>query len=278
MSLADKRESDIAARADALLEQAKKLTKQQLARPNSKSSIEETLENIQKVNESVSRVRRFFRYCRETFLGIYERFIGPIFSFVGPPFEWMWQRYKKVWNRYVFVPDPKGGEPVLSRSRSSILVGLTVCVLSIFTPTSLGDAVRFVTVEPIADTVLILATKKTETFYLNNSEEIDHEENIYAVRGCKHDGQCTEKDAAYFRVRPRLAHDLWKLWTYGNPIYVPDHVVAPIAPGVNRCEVTYYGYRMTSSWISRLIRSLQVYPTMLEASCTFLGIENKGTK
>jgi hypothetical protein len=77
-------------------------------------------------------------------------------------------------------------------------------------------------------------------------------------------------DAAYFRVQPRLAHDVWKLVAYGNPVYVPDHIVAPIAPGLNECHVTYYGYRMTSSWIARILRSLQFYPTMLEAKCTYL--------
>ena len=77
------------------------------------------------------------------------------------------------------------------------------------------------------------------------------------------------------RVKPRLAHDFWKLVNYGNPFYVPDHVVAPIAPGVNQCQVTYYGYRMTSSWISRLLRSLEFYPVMLEANCRYIGAEKK---
>jgi len=137
----------------------------------------------------------------------------------------------------------------------------------------LGDAVRFFTMEPLIDGVLITFTKKVETFYLNNSQEVDPEANVHSVRGCKHAGQCSEKDAVYFKVLPRLSHDVWKLVTYGNPIYVPDHVVAPIAPGVNKCEVTYYGYRMTSSWIARLMRSFQLYPTMLEATCVSLGVK-----
>jgi hypothetical protein len=59
-------------------------------------------------------------------------------------------------------------------------------------------------------------------------------------------------------------------------VYVPDHIVAPIAPGLNECHVTYYGYRMTSSWIARVLRSLQFYPTMLEAKCTYIGGGNAG--
>jgi hypothetical protein len=149
----------------------------------------------------------------------------------------------------------------------------TVLALSVFTNTWLGSAVRFFTVEPVVDGVLIGLSKRTETFYLSQSDEIDPENNIHSVRGCRKRGECAEVDAAYFRVQPRLSHDIWKLWMYGNPVYVPDHIVAPIAPGLNECHVTYYGYRMTSSWIARVLRSLQFYPTMLEAKCTYLGSE-----
>jgi hypothetical protein len=152
-----------------------------------------------------------------------------------------------------------------------VVVVVTVLALSIFTNTWLGSAVRFFTVEPVVDGVLIGLSKRTETFYLTQSDEIDPENNIHSVRGCRKRGECAEVDAAYFRVQPRLSHDIWKLLMYGNPVYVPDHIVAPIAPGLNECHVTYYGYRMTSSWIARVLRSLQFYPTMLEAKCTYLG-------
>jgi hypothetical protein len=119
----------------------------------------------------------------------------------------------------------------------------------------------------------MLVSKHTEEFFLNHSEEIDPLGNIHSVRGCRHRGECTEADAVYFRILPRLSHDIWKLFVHENPLYVPDHVVAPIAPGVNKCEVTYYGYRVTSSGIARLLRSLEVYPTLLEANCTYLGMQ-----
>ncbi|HMO17245.1 MAG TPA: hypothetical protein PKA63_04455 [Oligoflexia bacterium] len=95
--------------------------------------------------------------------------------------------------------------------------------------------------------------------------------NTHAVLGCRLREEYSESDAVYFRVKPRLSHDIWKLINYGNPIYVPDHVVAPIAPGINECSVTYYGYRMTSSWSSRLMRSMEFYPVLLETTCIYRG-------
>ena len=78
-------------------------------------------------------------------------------------------------------------------------------------------------------------------------------------------------DALYLCILHRLSHDIWNLVTKGNPNFVTDHVVAPIAPGNNKCEVTYYGYRLSSSWTSRLMRQLEFYPTLLEAKCTSIA-------
>lgn len=253
-----------------LLEQAKKL--QNRIKQPAKEYVQknDTVGIVKSIAEDLSFFRRTIVNIKETGLGIYERFIKPVWDFIGPCFNWIFRIYARIWNRYAYVVNKETGEKIVSRKRSSLLIGMTILFVAAFTPTWLGSAVRFVSVEPVMDGILMLVSKRTETFYLNNSEEIDPEKNIHSVRGCKMEGLCSEKDAAYFRIMPRLSHDIWKLIEYGNPIYVPDHVVAPIAPGVNRCEVTYYGYRMTSSWISRMLRSFELYPTMLETSCTHL--------
>lgn len=256
--------------ADELLESARELKRQTQAIANKRgekprNKISETLHSV---DENLSYFRKLLYTCKETYLGLMDRFGKPLVSLLGPLLRWLFSTYRRFWNRYSYYTDRATGERVFSRKRSSLVIGLSIAVASIFTPTALGDAVRFATTEPVFDAFLMSISKKTELFYLNNSQEIDPEANEHAVRGCRTMGQCTENDAIYFRVKPRLSHDIWKLIVYGNPIYVPDHVIAPIAPGVNRCEVTYYGYRMTSSWISRLLRSFQVYPTMLETNCT----------
>lgn len=274
----DPKKSSSSQEVDALLNEAKALKsrfeKSVPSEINQNKKLSDTggiHETLQSVSENLSYLRRVLVHAKEMYLGVHERFFRPVWDFIKPPLKFISRIYRRIWNRWAYVTNSQTGERILSRRKSSLLIGCTFLFVAAFTPTSIGDAVRFVTIEPVMDGFLILASKKSETFFLNNSEEIDHFRNIHAVRGCRIEGMCSEKDAVYFRVKPRLAHDVWKFIEYGNPIYVPDHVVAPIAPGVNKCKVTYYGYRMTSSWISRLIRSFQIYPTMLEASCVFLG-------
>ncbi len=253
-----------------LLEEAKRLQKRVSPAAKEGGQKTDSAGLVKSIADDLNFFRRTIVNIKETALGFYERFIKPVWDFIGPCFNWIFKIYGRVWNKYACTVNKETGERLVSRKRSSLLIGVTILFLAAFTPTGLGSAVRFVTVEPVFDGILMLLSKRTETFYLNNSEEIDPERNVHSVRGCKMEGLCSEKDAAYFRIMPRLSHDIWKLIEYGNPIYVPDHVVAPIAPGVNRCEVTYYGYRMTSSWISRMLRSFELYPTMLETSCTHL--------
>jgi hypothetical protein len=228
-------------------------------------------ETITELNENLTFLRRCITSANVVASGLRSNVFAPIWRIVSPVAAFVTRLYLAVWNRLAYSTNRETGERTLSRTRSSVVVVATILFLSIFTNTQLGSAVRFVTVEPITDAILIALSKRTEIFYLTQSDEIDPENNIHSVRGCRKRGECAETDAAYFRVQPRLMHDLWKLIAYGNPVYVPDHIVAPIAPGVNECHVTYYGYRMTSSWIARILRSLQFYPTMLEAKCTYVG-------
>lgn len=204
-------------------------------------------------------------------LGILGRFIRIIYKIVillSAPFIWIAVKYKHLWDRFVY----KNGK--LSKPRAAFFSWVTILVLSMFTETWLGEAVKYATIEPISDAFLMALTYKTETFYLNTTEEIDPIHSTHSVQGCLYAETCNENDSLYFIVKHRMSHDIWKLFKYGNPIYVPGHVVAPIVPGVNECKVTYYGYQMTTSYIARLLRSLQVYPIMLEADCKYLGLEN----
>ena len=259
---------------DSLIARARRITTSRS--PSVAPSDEEgtIVESIRELNENVTFLRRTIASIRTVVGGLLSTVVSPVWRVLRPPLSWLGRIYLSVWNRFAYTVDRTTNERRLSRVRSSIVVVCTVLVLSTFTDTWLGSTVRFFTVEPIVDGTLIGLSKRTEVFYLTQSDEIDPENNIHSVRGCRKRGECAEVDAAYFRVQPRLSHDIWKLWMYGNPVYVPDHIVAPIAPGLNECHVTYYGYRMTSSWIARVLRSLQFYPTMLEAKCTYLGSNN----
>lgn len=258
--------------SEALLARARRLAEKTTQSGSEKPASESGFAHaIVELNENLTFFRKCVTTVRVVLAGLRANICGPLWRFVRPPVTCVARLYMRIWNRCAYSSNSETGERTLSRTRSSVVVVVTILVLSIFTNTQLGSAVRFVTVEPLADAILIGLSKRTEVFYLTQSDEIDPESNIHSVRGCRKRGECAEIDAAYFRVQPRLAHDVWKLFTYGNPVYVPDHIVTPIAPGLNECHVTYYGYRMTSSWIARILRSLQFYPTMLEARCTYLG-------
>lgn len=262
---------------DRLLSEAKNLQQRSKALADDlkeSAVVSQAVETLKSVQSDLGFLRRTILNIKELFMALYEHVLIPIWSFIGGPVMFAVRLYRRIWNRLAFATDKKTGERILSRRRAGVLLTITFLIVAMFTPTRIGDTVRFVTIEPIIDGFLMATSLRTETFYLNNSEEIDPERNIHSVRGCRREGSCVEKEAVYFRVRPRLSHDIWKLVNYSNPFYVPDHVVAPIAPGVNRCSVAYYGYRMTSSWIARLLRSMQFYPTMLEASCHYIGSED----
>lgn len=269
------KEKSPAERADQLLNRAKELKSRADAAASSGKHGSETLETLKSIGEELRFFRRMMFNLRESYFALYERILRPLWKFIRPSFGWIIQIYSRLWNRFAFRTDQTTGERVISRRRAGAVIIVTVLFVAGFTPTYPGEVVRFFTVEPLSDGVLMALTKRTERFFLNSSEEVDPDGNIHSVRGCRIEGECGERDAVYFRIHPRLSHDVWKLVTYGNPIYVPDHVVAPIAPGVNRCEVTYYGYRLTSSWISRLLRSLEMYPTLLETSCTSLSASGR---
>jgi hypothetical protein len=265
---------------DRLLAEAKELQKRSDLHSKVKKNTDvysQASDTIKELGENLNFVKKTVTDTKEATAGIYENVLRPIWSIIGPPFNLVIRLYKRFWRRFAYYTDKNTAERVLSRRRSGVVVAITFFFLAMFSPTWVGNSIRFFTIEPLIDGLLIASSMRTEIFYLNHSEEIDPENNVHSVRGCRSEGVCTERDAAYFRVRPRLSHDIWKLIKYDNPIYVPDHVVAPIAPGVNRCMVTYYGYRMTSSWIARLLRSLQFYPTMLECTCNYVGGHDQPT-
>ena len=270
MKDADRRDGrDSSEELEKLMAQARRVVGRQ--RTSSSSTEQPLARSLRDLGEHLSYFRRLFSSTREVVAGLHGHIVAPVWRVVRPPLLYLGSSYKRIWDRCAYRIDRQTNQRVLSRTRSTVVVSVTVLALSVLTDTRLGEAVRFVTVEPIVDAILIGCSKRTETFYLAQSNEIDPDNNIHSVRGCRRRGVCAESDAAYFRVQPRLSHDIWKLVEYGNPMYVPDHIVAPIAPGLNECEVTYYGYRMSSSWIARVLRSLQFYPTMLEAKCRYIG-------
>lgn len=104
------------------------------------------------------------------------------------------------------------------------------------------------------------STHKTETVYLNHSEEIYPDDNIWGVRGC-HSQFCDSESSLYFRIKPSLFHHAWNLINHGN-IFLPDTLGSSVPTGLTKCEVETYGVRM------RMTMYFNIYPNILYINCS----------
>lgn len=170
---------------------------------------------------------------------------GPL-GWIGRKIRSVWGWYKDaIWNRFA-----RNDEDKLTPKRATLTFFATVFALYMI-PTVLGFAFQV---------SLMATTIKTEEVYLTQSEEIDPDTELFNVRG-NTSTVSTPENALYYRVRPTFAHQLYSYIKHHSPFYAED--IASIAPGLNRCEVISYGFRLRL-----LIRGWGVYPDMLWSSCT----------
>lgn len=167
---------------------------------------------------------------------------------LGAPLRWLsrvfgWYK-RRIWDRYTRGADGK---------QTGKRLGLTFAGTAVFL-WFLPDIIV-----GTFSTALIATTLHTETAFLTQTEEIDPAGDVHSIKGCRAI-PCSEADAIYYRVRPDLAHSAYSWITTGGPFF-PDLTASVVAPGVNKCTVTSYGFRM------RLLRGWGVYPDMLDATC-----------
>lgn len=221
--------------------------------------------SVEATQQTIKEASRAWTVVRESALGFYHNIYKPVAEFLSPYLGWIGRGYKKLWNKVCYKEDPETGEFKLDRKRAGAMLLATMTAVTALTPTTMGGWVRDgigEVAEPVVDSVRMATTYESkETLYLSDSKETFPAQDIHSVKGCK-SVECGEEDGVYFYVKPSILHNAWNWAVKGNPMYIPDHVVAPIAPGVNKCEVTSYGVR----W--RVARWLQAYPVLLEAKCT----------
>ena len=157
----------------------------------------------------------------------------------------------RVWDR--FARDAQG--KTTAKRAGFTLLGTLVALWLL--PGFIGSAVQ--------GALMATTWQGEETVYLIDSQEIDPDGDVHAIRGCR-SLPCTESNSLYFRVRPDLAHTLYSLLAQGDFFY-PDLTASVVTPGLNRCTVTSYGVRM------RVLRGWGYYPDLLNATCTPLSEE-----
>lgn len=161
-------------------------------------------------------------------------------SFIGRKILGIFFWYKRLW---VKLTHNKYDEFVYKR-------GAAMMVATLIAPLFMGL---------ILQTTYYLATYKKEIIYLNQSEEIYPDDNIWGVRGC-HTKYCDSDSSLYFRIKPSLFHHLWDLGHNGR-IFLPDVIGSSVPTGLTRCEVISYGVRF------RMTMIFNIYPNILNVTC-----------
>lgn len=177
---------------------------------------------------------------------LYEkRASGPV-GFVLRLSGWIGQTYNaKVWQRFAKNADGKYTQKRFISTVLGTFLALWLLPSAVLTGWQIG---------------LSQLTWQNETLYLTSAEEVDPENEIHSIRGCRAI-PCSEADSVYFRVRSTWLHSAYSYWNRGHAFY-PEEVAGVIAPGVNKCEVVSYGIR-----VKALMRGWGIYPDMLDAVC-----------
>ena len=167
-----------------------------------------------------------------------------ISSFCGAKVLQLLAWYKQLWIKRTYN---KYGEFIYKRG----LTMLMATVASFF--------IIFFLICLLLQTSYYFATYKKELIYLNHSEEIYPDNNIWGVRGC-HTKNCDSNSSLYFRITPSTFHHIWNILHSGH-LFLPDTIGASVPTGLTQCEVISYGVRM------RFTMLLNIYPNILKISC-----------
>lgn len=189
-------------------------------------------------------IRTFFEQVSG--LGLFwDRYCSPIVSRMIMVYRTVVLWYIWLWRK--MTHDSHGR---FSRYRAMLSVMLTILFIFVFP----------IVCEFTFHAGLFVMTYKHEVVYLTNSEEIYPEEDIHSIKGC---GMlpCGNENSEYYRVEATPFSEVYSLVTDGIFFY-PDSVAT--VPGVSRCDVISYGYRLKSKFMKQF---LDAYPYVLNITC-----------
>jgi hypothetical protein len=159
--------------------------------------------------------------------------------------------YVKMFNAISYKKD-ENGEEHLSKKRAAGVIACTAAAAMVAAPFA-GEMAW-----STFSAAWWLTTRQTETLYLHNATPTGT--NEFIVVGCD-EFPCSDSNSVSFKVDDSWFHDARHFILHGTP-FRPDAVAAAVPPVVNKCEVTYYGWRWRP-----ISRTLDLWPRMLEASC-----------
>ncbi len=216
------------------------------------SVIVDTLNDVKAIRATADEVKGGLNFFKQFGLTVFEKTRN---SWVGKAYGWLF-------NKVTMKKDKETGQKYRSKKRAGAMILSTIFLASAALPLGIGGPARSVigaVTEPIYDGARMTTMMHTDIMYLNDQHLANHADNIWVVKGTREKGAGVD-EAILFTVKPSLAHDVWNMAVKGHPFFIPDQVVAPVAPGNTQAyKVTSYGVR----W--RLANWLQAYPVMLDA-------------
>jgi hypothetical protein len=200
-----------------------------------------------KTNTQIAGLTKFYYQVTRGSYWVWSKLLYPAGKFLTNPIRWIFRKYRELWNFLVYKVDEYGVKH-FSSMRAGLMIIATVLFLN-YIPHLAWDTSTFI------------LTSKHHVIYLSNSQELSHERNVHAVRGCDETPFCSEQEAVYYRADPDLFNQFWSLWTHYGLFY-PDYIAAAVPPTVHKCYVFTYGWRI--KW---LMRNWDWYPEILEVRC-----------
>lgn len=236
-----------------------------------KRETEEFLESIRKknnlstsgqVDKNLTKTWVFLHQVARSLVWIFDHFFVPVWRQVQRPALWLYYKYLDLWNRVVYKKDEYGVERFkVSRGAgmvvSSLLAGYIIII--------------FINITLVFTFWYIPFSYVDEEIYLYNSLKISDGVNpissiddVYEVHGCE-TLPCSDQTSVSFYVRATWFNELWAVLNHGS-LYYPQFIAGAVAPIMQKCVITSYGFRKK---LKVIVRQFDLYADLLEVkSCT----------
>lgn len=213
---------------------------------NTLKDVKEGVENIKAVKATADEAKGAFTLVKQLALATWN-FVNKL---------WPVRAYKWLEEKLTTKKDKETGERRVTRPKMRLGMRLaTAFMLSAMIPGMIGVPARNVA-EVGVDGFRMGTTLHTEVVRLNDTKNAADNDNVWTITGNRfHNGAETPM---IWKVKTSIPNDLWSLTHTGNPVFYPDDVTAPVAPGANDLyRITTYGVR----W--RVADWLQAFPQIV---------------
>ncbi|HYD19207.1 MAG TPA: hypothetical protein VEF76_12080 [Patescibacteria group bacterium] len=214
---------------------------------NTLKDVKEGVENIKAVKATADEAKGAWQVVKQLGLAVWH-FVNKL---------WPVRAYKWTEKKLTTKLDKESGERKVTRPKLRIGMRLaTAFMLSAMIPGMIGMPARN-TMEIGVDSFRMGTSLHTEVVRLNDTKNTA-DENVWSVTGNRFENG--QETPMIWKVKTSIPNDIWSLTHTGNPVFYPDDVTAPVAPGANDLyRITTYGQRWrVADWLQAFPQIVQV--------------------